>query len=263
MERRNASLLADPERRLLNVLVRRIPHAVKPDHLTALGVAGALMTGAGFALGHYGSGWLWLAILGLVVHWFGDSLDGTLARHRAAERSRYGLMLDQSVDTLSNLAIALGIGCSPWARLDLALLVLAAYHMLTVGGLLRTIVDGEFHIDVAGFGPTEMRIGIVALSLAIMVFGAPPIRGLPLAMSWCDLVLAALFPVLVLLFLFETVRSLRRISSEPVAELPAPYEPATETGSSKSAFFASRDRTLPEGLPHRHDNIRRPGKLRS
>lgn len=213
-ERRNASLLAGPERRVLDCLVARVPPTMSPDHFTALGVFGAILAGTGFMLGHYGAGWLWLAIFGLFVHWFGDSLDGTLARYRAAERSRYGLVLDQSVDTLSNLVIALGIGCSPWARLDLSLLVLAVYHMLTIGGLLRTIVEGEFHIDVAGFGPTEMRVGIVALSLGILAFGAPPIAALPFAMTWCDLVLAALFLALMLLFLFEFARSLRRLAHE-------------------------------------------------
>jgi archaetidylinositol phosphate synthase len=252
-ERRNASLLAGPERRLLNLLVRRIPRGVTPDNLTTIGVAGAFATGAGFALGPYGTGWLWLALIGLVVHWFGDSLDGTLARYRAIERSRYGLMLDQSVDTLSNLAIAVGIGLSPWARLDLALLVLAAYHMLTIGGLLRTIVDGEFHIDVAGFGPTEMRIGIAAIGAGIMAFGAPPIAGLPLALTWCDLLLAVLFPVLLALFCVETAGSLRRLSGEPLAERPDRYDPVDEPGPPVSAFFNGRDQALVEGLSSRRD----------
>lgn len=239
-QRCNASLLAGPEKRLLGILVARIPQGVTPDHLTALGVAGALTAGAGFALGSYGAAWLWLAIAGLFVHWFGDSLDGTLARYRAAERSRYGLMLDQSVDTLSNLAIAFGIGCSPWVRLDLALLVLAAYHMLTVGGLLRTIVDGEFHIDVAGFGPTEMRIGIMLMALGILAFGASPITGFPLTATWCDLLLGGLFIALVTLFLVETTRSLRRLAREPSPDVAKQYEPTEEPESPVSAAFTSR-----------------------
>lgn len=218
-QRRNASLLSGPERRLLHYLVVRVPRSVTPDHLTALGVAGAFVAGGGFVLGWYGSGWLWLAIVGLAIHWFGDSLDGTLARHRRTERARYGLMLDQSIDTLGNLAIAVGVGLSPWARLDLALLVLAAYHMLAIGALLRSIVDGEFHIDIAGFGPTEMRVGIAALALSIIVFGAPPIAWLPITMSWCDLVLLALFVLLILLFVTETLRTLRRLSAETADEL--------------------------------------------
>ena len=94
-------LLAEPERRLLRGIATRLPRWVTSDGLTALGVVGALGTGAAYALSTLSVAWLWAASAMLVVQWFGDSLDGTLARVRRAERPRYGYYLDHIVDAFS------------------------------------------------------------------------------------------------------------------------------------------------------------------
>ena len=90
------NLLAKAERRLLNWLCARLPAAIKPDHLTAIGIVGAVMVLAGYAASASDRWWLWLAVGGYVIHWFGDSLDGSVARHRGIERPRYGYFLDHS-----------------------------------------------------------------------------------------------------------------------------------------------------------------------
>lgn len=223
----NESIFANQERRILTAIAARLPAAIKPDHLTALGVFAALLVLAAYLLSHLSVVWLWLANLGLVIHWLGDSLDGTLARHRRIERPRYGFYLDQVIDTVGNLAIGLGVGLSPWTRLDCALLVLAVYHMLSVQIFVRTIVDREFHVAVGRLGPTEMRIGIIGMNCAIMGFGAPPLITWPTAMGWPDLMMVALSAGLLGLFVRQMVRHLQRIAKE---------EAAANEPSSQAAF---------------------------
>src|SRR2546426_5909438 len=106
-------LLADPERRLLRAIAARLPQGVTSDHLTVLGMFGALGVAAAYALSPLSPGWLWAASACLAVQWLGGSLDGTVARVRGAERPRYGYYLDHVVDAGSTAPIGLGPGPSP------------------------------------------------------------------------------------------------------------------------------------------------------
>lgn len=115
-------LLAAPERRVLRRIAHRVPARVMPDHMTALGVLAAFGIAAAYALSNQSSGWLWAASGLLVVHWLGDSLDGTLARVRGSERPRYGYCRDHLVDAIATACIGLGLGFSP--------------HMLVVTGAI-------------------------------------------------------------------------------------------------------------------------------
>lgn len=171
VDRRQDSILAGYERRLLVAIARRLPRWLGPDGLTAIGVLGAVLTLAGYLLSNLATPWIWLASFGLVVHWLGDSLDGTLARVRRIERPSYGFYLDQNVDVIGNLLIAIGAGLSPWLRMDVALLVLAGYHMLSIHTLVTSVVTRRMQIDVRGLGPTEMRLTIIAMNLIIATAG--------------------------------------------------------------------------------------------
>ena len=101
-------ILAVPEARVLEWIARRLPAAIKPDHLTALGVLAAIGIAAAYVLSNGDSAWLWAASGLLVLHWLGDSLDGTLARVRRSERPRYGYYLDHLVDAFATAAIGIG-----------------------------------------------------------------------------------------------------------------------------------------------------------
>ena len=125
IERVQQNMLARGERWVLNRLCARMPRWVTPDMLTFTGMVGALAIFAGYAASNLGDGWLWLSIAGYVVHWFGDSLDGSLARFRRIERPRYGYFLDHSCDGLATLLILAGMGASPYIRMDVALVALA------------------------------------------------------------------------------------------------------------------------------------------
>jgi archaetidylinositol phosphate synthase len=199
----NNSLVGAIERRALSWLVRRMPPSVTPDKLTAFGIFGAALTLAGYVLTAWSPGFLWLASLGLVFHWFGDSLDGSLARFRKIERPKYGYFLDQTIDVIGNLLICAGMGLSAYVRLDVALLALAGYHALSIYSLVKACVSGQFHISLIGWGPTEMRLLIILMNTTIFFFGAPPFIVAGLTMTWCDvtvlLMAAGLFTAFVCL----------------------------------------------------------------
>jgi len=166
--REKTFLLARPEARLLGWLAPRLPARVTPDHMTALGVAAALGIGAAYALSVLDPAWLCVASGGLVVHWLGDSLDGTLARVRRIERPRYGYYLDHLVDAGATIAIGVGLGLSPYMSLLTGLVIVIAYLALSINTYLETQVFGVFSLGYGRVGPTEARAGLLALSLALL-----------------------------------------------------------------------------------------------
>lgn len=206
IERMQASLLSRHERQVLCWLALRLPSWVTPDRLTAFGVFGAGICLVGYVASGVSVHWLWLANLGLLIHWFGDSLDGTLARVRGIERPNYGFYLDQTVDVVGNLVIALGVGLSPWVRMDSALFMLTAYHMLSIHSFVLSVVTRRFHIDAMGFGPTEMRLGIILMNLAILFFGAEAFPLLGLWVTWCDVLVCGAALVMICVFLILLYR---------------------------------------------------------
>lgn len=203
MIRINNSLVGAIERKALAWLVRRMPPCVTPDRLTAFGIFGAALTLAGYVLTAWSPGFLWLASLGLAFHWFGDSLDGSLARFRKIERPKYGYFLDQTIDVIGNLLICAGMGLSAYVRMDFALLALTGYHALSIYSLVKACVSGEFHISLVGWGPTEMRLLIILMNTTIFFFGAPTFVIAGMTMTWCDvtvlLMAAGLFTAFVCL----------------------------------------------------------------
>lgn len=154
-------LLAGPELRLLRAMAARLPRWIVPDHLTLVGVLGAFGAAAGYWLSGRHPGWLWLSSAMIAVNWFGDSLDGTTARVRKIERPKYGYYLDHMVDGIITVAIGAGIGLSPFARLDVALLLVVVYLVLSINLYLEAEVFGVFEMGYGVFGPTEIRILLI------------------------------------------------------------------------------------------------------
>ena len=147
---------------MLNWLAERMPARVMPDHMTLLGVLAALGIGAAYWLSGRDPAWLWVASGLLVVHWLGDSLDGTLARVRRIERPKYGYYLDHLVDAGATIAIGAGLGLSPYMGLATGLAVVIAYLALSINTYLETQVFGVFSLGYGRFGPTEARVGLIA-----------------------------------------------------------------------------------------------------
>src|SRR5437762_12514570 len=149
-------LLARAESRVLSWIAARLPARVLPDHLTALGVLAAAGIAAAYVLSNGDKAWLRAASALLVVHWLGDSLDGTLARVRGIERPRYGYYLDHLVDAISTACIGIGLGLSPFMLLATGALIVVAYLMLSINVYLESYALGRFAIGYGRIGPTEV-----------------------------------------------------------------------------------------------------------
>lgn len=173
IDRIQENMLARAERRVLNRLCAAMPAWVSPDKLTFFGMIGAAMILAGYLASNVAPTWLWLSIAGFVVHWFGDSLDGSLARFRKIERPRYGYFLDHSCDGLATAMIVCGIGLSPYVSMEAALMGLAGYLLLSIHAFLSVRVLGELPLTYLNLGPTEVRVILVLLTLAFLIFGIP------------------------------------------------------------------------------------------
>lgn len=173
-ERTSRFALGHLEARVLPWLASRLPERVTPDHMTALGVVASLAAAAAYLLSNRSPAWLWAASGCLVVQWFGDSLDGNLARHRRIERPRYGFYLDHLVDAFSTFAIGLGLGLSPYMLLSVGLAIVVAYHLLSINVYLETYVYGEFSFGYAWLGPTEARVVLIGLNTLAVTVGPLP-----------------------------------------------------------------------------------------
>src|SRR5258705_165773 len=142
----NDGILQPIERPLLLWLASRLPPNVQPDMLTIIGIFGALTTCFAYASTHWSKSFLWFASLGLCFNWFGDSLDGTLARFRCAERPKYGFFVDQTADIVCQLLIGFGLGLSPFVRFDVGCIALVAYLVLAALTLVRRCALGIMKI---------------------------------------------------------------------------------------------------------------------
>lgn len=156
------SILARPERVLLNFLVARMPSWVVPDHLTALGIVGNTLAAVGVIASGWDRHWLLMAMFGLLLNWLGDSTDGSLARHRRIERPRYGFFVDQFSDVVSHFLLLFGLGLSWLMRLDIALMTLLGSLLTMFYGHLKLQFSRTWQVSYNGVGPTELRLLIAA-----------------------------------------------------------------------------------------------------
>ena len=158
------SLLNNVEKKLLVWLANRQPKWVTSDFLTYVGLLGAVLCAVGFILSNIHIEFLWLSSFGLVVNWYGDSLDRTVARVRKASRPQYGFFIDHSLDSITVTIMCVGAGLSPMFRFDVALLVLTGYLVLSIYTYICTIVKNEFRLTYGKFGPTEFRLLIIIIN---------------------------------------------------------------------------------------------------
>lgn len=205
-------LLAAPERRLLRAVAARLPRLVTPDHMTGLGVAAAVGIAAAYALSNESNAWLWVASALLVLHWLGDSLDGTLARVRGIERPKYGYYLDHLVDALATACIGIGLGLSPHMLLIIGAAVVVAYLVLSINTYLETYAFGTFALGYGRVGPTEMRLVLIALNTAIALGATarPEILGVRLGVF--DLAGIAITALMAIALAVRASRNLRELA---------------------------------------------------
>lgn len=158
------SILNAAEKKALVWLAGKQPKWMTSDILTFFGTFGAIVIAAGYWLSNYHIGFLWLSSLGFVINWYGDSLDGTLARVRKQQRPIYGYYLDHTMDAVNELIMFTGAGLSPFFDLKLALVAFVFYLMLTLNVSINAHLKSEFRLTYAKMGPTEFRIIIIILN---------------------------------------------------------------------------------------------------
>ena len=164
------SLLNAVEKKALVWLAKRQPSWMTSDILTYIGTFGAVLIAAGYILTRYNINFLWLSSFGFIVNWYGDSLDGTLARVRNRQRPIYGYYIDHTVDCVNEFMIFIGIGLSGLMHIELALLILAFYFMLTINVSINAHLKKEFRLTYAKLGPTEFRlIAIIANTILLAI----------------------------------------------------------------------------------------------
>ena len=216
-KRVNDILLGPLERPALKWLAAHMPGWVTPNTCTIIGVLGALIILSSYGLSRFDRNFLWLASFGFVINWFGDSLDGTLARYRHIERPIFGFFVDHTTDAFNEVLIFLGLGLTPYIHFDVACLALIGYLLLSVLVFVRTSIAGEFKISYSKLGPTEIRVlaillntwmffgGMQTISITLGVFGT-------LVFSPYDLVVAIIGLLLLIFFLTTAAQETIRLS---------------------------------------------------
>lgn len=170
--REHGSILAEVEKRALIRMAARLPQRINADHLTALGLLAMVGVGASYWASRWNELALLGAVAGLALNWFGDSLDGTVARVRNHQRPRYGFYVDHVVDITSMLLLCSGLALSPHMSPVPALLLLAAYLMVSAEAFLATHACGVFRISLLKVGPTELRILLAVGTLRLLTNGS-------------------------------------------------------------------------------------------
>ena len=245
----NRNLLRQQEAAAVRFFVTRLPNWCLPDHLTGLSVAGAFIAGLSLIC-CWISGWFVLAVVvGLCLNWFGDSLDGALARLQKNERPRVGYLLDRGADLLSLTVIILGLGLSPYLSVFSALMLLLVYYAHTIYVLLRNLIDGIHVIGLIGIGATEGRLLVGGWAVVAQLIGPNIAMARIGNILLLDLFYGVLFAGAMVMFVFGLLTDVRRIEGHearrrsgaagnvvPIARNEAPRSRAGRRGGSEDAM---------------------------
>lgn len=206
-KRIQTSFLNAVEKKALVWLAERQPRWVTSDMLTVVGFLGAVIIAVGFILSNVNVNFLWLASFGFVVNWYGDSLDGTLARVRNTQRPVYGFYIDHTTDAINEVLMFLGAGMTPFMHFGLAAVILVIYLMLTLNVTMNAHLKGEFRLTYAKLGPTEFRL--ICILANVLIICIKPLQEFSREIMWfgstvslhlLDVVGVVIFIVLVIIY---------------------------------------------------------------
>ena len=175
IKRENDILLGRFERAVLPAMARRLPNWVTPNVLTLVALGGSVAMFAGYALASSYLGWVHLASAGLVVHWWGDSLDGTLARVRGLQRERFGYYVDHQADAISTVVLCAGLATGGLMATPIALSLAVAILLMMNHVNMVTVARGVFKISFWRIGPTEGRLALILANTALWMTGNPSV----------------------------------------------------------------------------------------
>jgi phosphatidylglycerophosphate synthase len=210
--RQQESILSPLEKKTLQWLARRMPSWVNSDHLTLLGFLGMIAAGVCYALARWTPLALAAAVVCLAINWFGDSLDGTLARYRNRQRPRYGFYVDHIVDSFGAIFLIGGLGFSGYMTGTLAMILLIAYFLLAIELYLATYCVGVFKLSFSIWGPTELRI-VLAIGTFVLYI-KPRVTILGQQYLLCDVSAVVAIAALLVITITSTIRNTLRLYRE-------------------------------------------------
>lgn len=228
--RTNDILLGPLERPALAFFAKHMPMWVNSDMLTILALFGAALIGVAYFLAGQagdlrGNGYLFLVNFGLFIHWFGDSLDGTLARYRHHERPNYGYYTDHALDGLSSLMIFMGIGLSGLADFKVTMFALVAWLLAMMQVYLKTHATGVFEMTSIKIGPTEIRVLLAILNTIVFFTGTGKplavleLQGMTINFTLGTIVLAVVAIALLIYYIYQVITTGSKLSAEDLEAL--------------------------------------------
>ena len=210
----NTAITAKAEEKAKEIICPRIPEWIGPDHLTFIGIIGIVIVSIGFVLGYLNRYYLGLVPLGLIINWFGDSFDGSIARYRKRTRPNYGYYIDKMVDAVVMIVFGLGLGLSGFVKIEIAILMTAIYLAMMINVDLLVYVKGEAKNSFGWFGPTEIRI--IGIIISVVMFFMPvksyDIYGY--LVTQYDIVVLVLSVLMFLILVSEVVKNGIRLNKE-------------------------------------------------
>ena len=225
-KRIQTSILNGIERKVLVWLAERQPRWVVSDTLTFVGFLGSVIIALGYILTNLDYRWLWLASLGFVINWYGDSLDGSVARVRKTQRPVYGFYIDHTMDVINEIFMLVGVGLSVLMRFDIAMLILVMYLALTINVDTNAHLKNEFKLTYGGFGPTEFRILVIIVN-TLFIFIRPlrefvadiTLFGHSISLSAMDIFGIAVLAILTIIYIATVVSDARGYAkADPMPE---------------------------------------------
>ena len=202
------------ESKILPKLALALPDTINPDHLTILGILATIIIFLGYVLVWYSKLWLLLSIFGFILHWYADSLDGTLARVRHTERERYGYFVDHICDAWATVFICIGIGLSPLMQIESALFLAVGYLLLNIYSHISAYTDRIFRLSFLKIGPTEIRILLIIINFILIFWNPVIIKFEEESLSMVDLGALIIFGVFCFVFIGTSIKTAIRLNQE-------------------------------------------------
>lgn len=175
--REHNSILMASEKRFLTWIASKLPRWVNSDHLTLVGLAGTVLGGVGYWTSRWDPRSLWLVVAALAINWFGDSMDGTLARVRNRQRPRYGFYVDHVLDVIGAAFLLGGLAASGYVTPWIGLALLTGFLLIAAESFLATHALGIFRLSFMRIGGTELRIGLAVGTLWLLYQPSVKIAG--------------------------------------------------------------------------------------
>jgi len=199
------------EKRVLPKMARALPAWINPDHLTILGVLAGFIIFAGLVLVRKSPWWIMLSNAGFVMHWWADSLDGTLARVRHREREQYGYFVDHISDAFTTVLFALGLALSSLVHIGVGMSVALGYLLMNVYVHAEAYVSRVFRISYGRFGPTEVRIICMTVTTVGSFWNPAVFRALHVDFKVADVLTLSVGISLVTVFIVSSIRTAIRL----------------------------------------------------